>query len=191
MDASQAGQPHGKCCWSSLSDDCSKHLLALKFTNRKQQLTWPLLEVPVQFFSAWFYVQNPSLSFMSASAFLSNRLSAQGWRMNNGGQKTKKINCHMQFIPDLELDYREVCFWDWAKGLMPRQGSYKRNQNQGARRNRQRGSAVKFHIAECIVLFWYHSHSSIYSSQPTLERLSVIICIIFQILYLWICMHII
>lgn len=48
VDASHAGWPQGKCCRSSLSDDCSEHLLASKFTNRKQKLTPPFFTVPVQ-----------------------------------------------------------------------------------------------------------------------------------------------
>lgn len=45
VDACRAGWPRGRCCRSSLSDDCSEHLLALKFTNRKQKLTRPLLKL--------------------------------------------------------------------------------------------------------------------------------------------------
>lgn len=75
--AFQAGWPRGKCCWSSLSDDCSDHLWALKRTSRQQKLTQPLSSFALPNSKSRIH-----RSFLPASAFLSRpQLKAEGWEV--------------------------------------------------------------------------------------------------------------
>ena len=87
VDACRAGWPRGRCCRSSLSDDCSEHLLALKFTNRKQKLTRPFLKLLSGFALPGCFALPGSksrnhLSFMPAFVFLghpSSSLESRRW----------------------------------------------------------------------------------------------------------------
>lgn len=118
VDASQARWPLGKYCWSSLSDDCSEHLLALKFTNRKQKLTQPLLRVAVQFCSAWF---SESISLLCQPLPFS---ATPSWRLQDGKRGSEyKSEYNIHSGPSARPS-RTLLLRLRDNGLMPRHRIY-------------------------------------------------------------------
>lgn len=147
VDASRAEQPHGKCCWSSLSDDCSEHLLVLKLTNGKQKLTQSLRTVPAQFFSAWFWVQNPSLFYASFCLPLPPQLKAEEWevRVRRLGRYISMGNSFHTQCQAIQNSASETEITDACQD---------RRAAKGMRTKELGQTEITLHVTEWAAIFW-------------------------------------